>query len=78
MQRFGAKVRMLREQRGLSVRQLTAALGMQSHSHIAKIETGQSQPSADMILRLARFFDVSIDALMKDELDLPPNDAAAQ
>jgi hypothetical protein len=29
-----------------------------------------------MILKLARFFDVSIDSLMKDELDLPPAEVA--
>ncbi len=45
-------------------------LEMNSHSHIAKIETGQSKPSADLILKIAIFFNVSIDQLMRDELEL--------
>jgi transcriptional regulator with XRE-family HTH domain len=52
------------------VRQLAAQLGISAHSHIAKIETGQSRPSTDLVLKIARFFEVSIDVLMKDELDL--------
>ena len=70
MQRFGEKLRTLRQRRGLSVRQLAAQLDISAHSHIAKIETGQSRPSADLILKIARFFEVPIDVLMKDELDL--------
>lgn len=70
MERFGEKLRTLRQQRGLSVRQLAAELDINAHSHIAKIENSQSKPSADLILKIARFFDVSIDQLMKDELEL--------
>jgi len=70
MERFGGKLRTLRQRQGLSVRQLASMLEINAHSHIAKIETGQSKPSADLILRIARFFDVSIDQLMKDELEL--------
>jgi len=54
----------------LSVRQLAALLDIHAHSHIAKIETGYSQPSPDLILKIARFFDVSIDQPMKDELEI--------
>lgn len=70
MLRFGEKLRSLRQQQELSIRQLAKALEVNAHSHIAKIETGQSRPSADLILRIARFFDVSIDKLMRDELEL--------
>ncbi len=70
MDRFGEKLRALREQRGLSIRQLASFLEINAHSHIAKIETGQSNPSPDLILKIARFFDVSIDQLMKDELEV--------
>jgi len=70
MERFGIKVRVLRQKQGLSVRQLASMLEMNSHSHIAKIETGQSKPSADLILKIAIFFNVSIDQLMRDELEL--------
>lgn len=70
MGRFGEKLRYLRQRQGLSVRKLAVLLDIHAHSHIAKIETGHSQPSPDLILKIARFFDVSIDQLMKDELEI--------
>ncbi len=72
MDRFGEKLRTLRQQRRLSTRELAAALGLHAHSHVTKIESGQSRPSPDLILKIARFFAVSIDQLMKDELELDP------
>jgi len=32
--------------------------------------TGKHNPSAELILKIARYFDVSTDQLMKDELEL--------
>lgn len=70
MQRFGEKLRTLRKRRGLSLRKLASALGLATHSHLDRIESGQSKPSADLILKIADYFEVSIDRLMRDELDL--------
>ena len=70
MKRFGEKLRVLREQQDLTVRQLAKVLEIKSHSHIVGIEAGQNKPSAELILKIARYFDVSTDQLMKDELDL--------
>ncbi len=70
MERFGEKVRHLRQQRGLSLRKCASALSLATHSHLDRIESGQAMPSADLILTIANFFEVSIDTLMRDELDL--------
>jgi len=76
VKRFGEKLRYLRNQRGISLRQLAAELGLSVHGHIAQIERGERKPSADLIVKIARFFDVSADHLMMDELDL--DDSAGQ
>jgi len=70
MQRFGEKVRFLRKKRGLSLRQLAVALGLATHSHVDRIEADKDRPSADLILKIADFFEVSIDQLMRDKLEL--------
>jgi len=70
MQRFGEKVRTLRKQRGLSLRVLAADLGLATHSHLDRIESGENKPSADLILKIADYFGVSIDRLMRDELEI--------
>lgn len=70
MDRFGEKVRTLRNQRGLSLRQLASELELATHSHLDRIERGKSYPSAELILKIADYFDVSIDQLMRDHLEL--------
>ena len=74
MQRFGEKVRWLRKQRSLSLRQLASDLGLATHSHLDRIESNRSNPSADLILKIADFFDISIDQLMRDELEIEGDD----
>lgn len=69
MKRIGAKVRLLRERQGLSVRKLAELLGTE-HSHISRIENGTKRPSSDLILKLSYLFNVSTDQLMKDELEV--------
>ncbi len=69
MERIGQKLHRLRTQRGLTIRELAIMLGI-SYSYIAQIETGQKTPSANLILKMANFFNVSIDQLMRDELEL--------
>ena len=69
MERFGGKLRELREKRGLTVRELASVLGIKSHSHIVGLEAGKHKPSADLIVKIAEFFEVTTDRLMKDNLD---------
>lgn len=70
MLRFGEKLRALRMKRGLSVRELARALGYSAHSHIGEVEAGRQQPSIEFALKVSRFFQVSMDRLTKDELEL--------
>lgn len=69
MNRIGEKVRTLREQRGLTLRQLAVELETDD-GHISRIEHGQKKPSLELLLRMSRFFEVSTDQLIKDELEV--------
>jgi transcriptional regulator with XRE-family HTH domain len=69
MQRLGEKVRILRERRGITLRQLAAELGVSSYSHLSAIESGNSKPSVELLLKLADYFNVSTDELLRDDLE---------
>lgn len=72
MQRFGEKLRALRTQRGMTVRELAVALGyaVNSNSYISEIETGKRTPKIEFVLKVAQFFGVSTDQLVRDDLEL--------
>ena len=69
MKNFGKKLRNLRTRNGLSQRELGDILGV-NHRHVGRMEQGERIPNAAMILKISRAFDVCIDKLMKDELEL--------
>lgn len=70
IRKFGEKVRRLRTRRGLTLKQLAAELGMDTHSYLSELESGKKQPSALLVLRLSRLFGVSTDVLLRDEFNL--------
>lgn len=70
MERFGEKLRALRKQRGLTVRDLAREFGMKSHSHIADMESGRSKPSVELLVKIADFFEVTTDQLLRDDQDV--------
>ncbi|KAA3663401.1 MAG: XRE family transcriptional regulator [Chloroflexi bacterium] len=70
MQRFGEKLRILRQRQGMSLRQLSSELGYSSHNHIANIEKGKRNPSVELVLKIAKLFQVSTDQLLWDHLEL--------
>ena len=70
MQRLGEKLRALREQRGMTTRQLAAQLDINSSGYISKLETGKKKPSLELLLKISLFFNVSTDQLLKDDLGL--------
>jgi transcriptional regulator with XRE-family HTH domain len=70
MQRFGEKVRKLRLRRRMTLKDLALTLGLSAHGYISEIESGKKRPTVDFVLSVARFFDVTTDVLLKDELDL--------
>jgi transcriptional regulator with XRE-family HTH domain len=72
MQRFGEKLRRLRMQRGMTVRELAVALGYsaKSNSYISETETGKRRPKIEFVLKVAQFFGVTMDQLTRDDMDL--------
>lgn len=75
IQRLGDKVRHLRQRAGLSQTELAHQLGMQSRGYISAIELGDKLPTLDRALAIARLFHVSMDYLVRDELDEPEHKA---
>ena len=80
MQRFGEKLRTLRTQRHMTVRELAQALGytIHSNSYISLIENGKQKPSLNFVLRTAHYFQVPLDQLTRDDLDLAATDKPAE
>ncbi|NJN65212.1 MAG: helix-turn-helix transcriptional regulator [Chloroflexaceae bacterium] len=72
MRQFGSKLRALRESRGMTLMELAQALGypVSNNSYISQVETGKRVPKADFILKVATFFGVSADQLMRDDLEV--------
>jgi len=70
IRRFGEKLRVLRTQRGLTLKELASALGYVAHGHISELEAGKKMPTAEFVLKVAILFDVTTDQLLRDELDL--------
>ena len=74
MQRFGEKLRFLRNNRGMTLMVLAENLGYRTHGYISEIEVGRKSPSVALLLAVSDLFSVSIDELVKDdvEVSLPP------
>ena len=70
MEKFGEKLRRLRQKHSISLRELSAQLGYASHSYVTALEKNERKPSAEVILKLADIFDVTTDQLMRDEIEL--------
>lgn len=60
---FGKKLKEQRRAHGLSQMQLATATGI-SQSAIAKWELERTEPTASMIIALAKFFGVTTDSLL--------------
>jgi transcriptional regulator with XRE-family HTH domain len=54
------------------MRELAVALGYPASngSYISDVENGKRTPKADFILKIADLFDVTLDQLMRDELEV--------
>ena len=63
---IGENIKRLREQQGLSIRKLAARIGM-SHNTLACYEREAIMPSLDTGYRLAEYFDVPLEYLVKGE-----------
>ncbi len=65
---FGAKLRMLRRAQAMTQINLARTLGLDSHAHITNIEAGRRAPSLDLVLRVADYFQLPVDALINDTI----------
>ncbi len=54
----------------MTLKEVASAVDISAHSYVSKLESGEKQPSLEMALKIARLFDVSLDKLAKDELEL--------
>ena len=70
IQRFGQKLRSLRTDHGMTLKSLAASLGYKAHGHISEIEVGKKMPTTGFALAVAELFGVSVDNLLRDELEV--------
>jgi transcriptional regulator with XRE-family HTH domain len=70
VQRLGEKIRTLRKRRRMTLKEMALALGFTSHSYASEIETGKKTPNTEMIIQIADLFGVTVDQLVRDEMDL--------
>lgn len=63
---FNERLKELREEQGLLQADLAKILSV-SKSTVSGWEIGRNQPSYDMLIDVARYFDVSIDYLLGNE-----------
>ena len=66
---FADKLLLLRKQKSLSQEQLAEMLEV-SRQSISKWESQQALPEASKIISISNIFDVSIDQLLKDDLEI--------
>jgi transcriptional regulator with XRE-family HTH domain len=73
LQRFGEKLRTLRVRHDMTLKEIANKLGLTAHGYISELEAGKKMPTAELVLNVARLFDVTTDELLKDELELTIN-----
>lgn len=60
---FPQRLKACRKQKGMSLVALAAVFGM-SHSTLSKYESGTRRPDAEMLIKLAQYFNVTTDYLL--------------
>lgn len=68
MENFGQKLKKLRLGKRLTLKELATQLRYDSHSYLSELESGRKSPSIEIVVALSRFFNVTTDQLLKDEL----------
>lgn len=69
---FNEKLRYLRKINNMSQEELAGKLTV-SRQAVSRWETGDTMPDAETLLQLSKVFGVSIDNLLKDDLDVDDN-----
>jgi transcriptional regulator with XRE-family HTH domain len=70
---LGEALRDIRTQRGMTQEQLASELGVRQ-STISMIEIGENSPSVELLIRIARALNVTLDSIM-EELNRAPTPA---
>ena len=70
MQRFGKKLRVLRKQHGLTMKELAQQMALRGHGHISNVETGKKSSSLEFVIKVSDIFNISLDQLVRDELEI--------
>lgn len=70
------KIMSLRKQYGWSQEELADLVGV-SRQSVSKWESAASMPDIQKIIKLSEVFGVSVDYLLKDEIDLPESSKVA-
>ena len=63
------KIKKFRKEKGLSQEALSEKLGVHK-AHLSRLENGKYQPSLEVIKKLAKAFEISIDDLLSDEEEI--------
>ena len=66
---LGEKIQQLRKDRKLSQEQLALEMNV-SRQAVSKWELGESIPDTDHVVMLSKYFEISIDSLLRDEFQL--------
>ncbi len=54
----------------MTQREVAAVLGLAAHSYINALETGKKKPTIELVVQIARLFQVTTDQLLLDELEI--------
>jgi transcriptional regulator with XRE-family HTH domain len=65
---FGAKLRYLRTRGGWTQDHVSKNLELATQAHISLLESGRKEPSIDLLLKIADFFQVTTDYLLNDAI----------
>ena len=63
MESFGEQIRKLREEKGLLLRQLAAAMETDT-GLVSKFEKGERKPTREWVVKVANFFNVPVEGLL--------------
>lgn len=71
---LGSKIRALREDKDISLREFAKQLGGVSAAHISDVELGRRYPSDALLRKIAQLLTVSVDELTKHDSRAPVED----
>lgn len=72
--KFGEKLFQLRVQHHLTLQMLANELGYKAHGYISEIESGKKTPTLEFVLKVAQYFHISLDHLLRNELEIHSNE----